>query len=80
MEKDSMDHTALVKQHGEDIMYLIEEIQTLLTHYKNELPEDLYKTLKDYSYHIGVITKEVKYIYVKDLQSWNSCSSNLQHL
>lgn len=51
------------KQCTEDLLYLFSEMNTVLTKFKSDIPEDIHKILKDLVYHSTNSVKELEVLY-----------------
>lgn len=69
-----------VKQAAEDLLYLLDEIDSTAKRNRRDIPEDLVKIFTDLSYHGKKILKRLVVEYEQSIMSRDNSSSEVQRL
>lgn len=69
-----------VKQAAEDLLYLLDEIDSTAKRNRRDIPEDLVKIFTDLSYHGKKILKRLVVEYEQSIMSRDNSSVQVQRL
>lgn len=69
-----------VKQAAEDLLYLLDEIDSTAKRNRRDIPEDLVKIFTDLSYHGKKILKRLVVEYEQSIMSRDNSSMQVQRL
>lgn len=69
-----------IKQAAEDLLYLLDEIDSTAKRNRHDIPEDLVKVFTDLSYHGKKILKRLVVEYEQSIMSRDNSSVQVQRL
>lgn len=59
-----------MEEYKEDMLYLLKEMTSVISNYKNDIPEEMYKVLSDLIYHSNNTVKEMYKEYERSFETW----------